>query len=204
MKYERILSLLLASALIFTACRKKCEDQPAPANQDHSADLNAWMTDSATLDYAMVDFDGTVIPWKHLYGAPTDNVHQNLECVGDPAILQVTRRRTFAYSASSTSEVVTISTISIDDNEFLEISFNDLVARYAPSTGTFPSSQTSEGGLTPAGALLPSYTVQGKTWNNVLYLDAQSTRVIYPKIWLAKGWGIIRYENQAGRAWERI
>jgi hypothetical protein len=196
--------LLLWATTMMIGCRKKCEDLPHPVSKDLSADLNAWMTDSATLDFSMIDFDGSVIPWRHFYGTPNTNIQQSVDCVGDPAVQQVTRYRTYGYVAGSTSERLEINTMSIDDIEFVELSFNDLLARYAPSTNTFLTSQTSEGVINPSGALLGSYTVQGKTWSNVLYIDAQSTKVIYPKIWLAKGWGIIRYENQAGRAWERI
>ena len=93
---------------------------------------------------------------------------------------------------------------SKDGVEAVLLEFNDLKVRYDAHAGRFEPVSTPEGTLAPTGQLLPSYSLRGKVWQDVLQIEAGTAFVTYPRLWLAKGWGVIRYESQTGMVWERL
>jgi hypothetical protein len=201
-KYAAILSMLILG-MACVGCKRDCDNLRPGYYVPFTAEFEAWMTDSAHLDFEMIDADSTVIPW--LYDQPRycGGEISWYECTEKPMRRHEIHETRYNYTAPSTGEMIKIALHSRDGIASLIVEFNDVSISYFPDVA-FATTETDEGNISPTGEMLGSYTVQGKIWQDVLAIDTRASFVTYPKIWLAKGWGVIRYENQAGKVWERL
>jgi hypothetical protein len=190
--------------LLGNGCERDCDNLRPGMHIPFSAEFEAWMTDSAKLDFDMVDADSTVIHWRYdppRYGGGKISWY---ECTEKPMRRHEIHESRFIYTTTSTDEVMKIALHSRDGVQSLLVELNDLVFSYLADVSAFATTQTDEGNIEPVGEMLPTYALRGKVWEEVLQIDTRSSFVTYPRIWIAKGWGVIRYENQAGKAWERL
>lgn len=202
MKNLSYLSFFLLLTLLLR-CRRNCFDEPATAIYRLGPVLTSWMGDSSNISFDMIDSDSITETWSPQY-RDAGETKMTYQCNSHPFRKYEKEYRTYIFHSSLTNLKLEVHMRVWEDIQDLVLEIGNFYSVYNPLSGKISGAQTPDGMINPTGSVLDSLIVQGKVWRQVLYIDANASFVSFPKIWFSKGWGVIQYQNNNGKTWQRI
>ena len=194
---------LLGLAIVFSACERHrdCTKEPNSGRYALTAEAYAWLADSSHQQFTMAGENGINEPW-----GLTRNLHKVYTNLVDfDACLRYDSEYDGHLFQSAFNRWEFEMRIRQHPEDFeIEISFRGYYLHYFLNSGKTENVSTQDGPVLSSTLMLDSVEVRGKTYFDVLLAGNANEAVEIRRVWIAKGVGLIKFEERDGKIWERL